>query len=141
MIQEITLYVPNKAGQLCKALKVLADVGVNIQAFCVEAAEEFSTVRLICDNVEVAEQQLEKHTYSFSKINVLGVELSHSPGELMKIAELLGENGINIEYGYLTLVLKLKKAIVMIGIKEEKLEEAKKLLYENGFHEHEKIPD
>jgi hypothetical protein len=133
MIREITLYVPNQPGQLRGALEVLAKAEVNIQAFSIEAAGEFSTVRLICDDEERAVRQFNKYAYSFSTDDVFAIKVSHASGKLRGIAALFSKNKINIEYGYLTLVPETNEAIVLIGVRKDRRKEAKKLLSDNEY--------
>ena len=140
MIPEITLYLPNQPGQLRGALEVLTEAKVNIQAFSIEAAGEFSTVRLICDDEKTAERQFKKYAYSFDIDDVFAIRLSHASGKLKGIAELFSQNKINIEYGYLTLVPRTSEAIVLLRVKEHRREEAKKLLSDNGFSDYNEIP-
>lgn len=141
MIPEITLYLPNISGQLKGVLKALADVDVNIQAFSIEVAGEYSTVRLICDKHKKAIEQFQKKAFSFSTEKVLGIELTHVSGELLRIAELLGEKDINIEYGYLTLLPKSDRAIVLLFVKENNAKKAEKLLKDNKFKSRNTISD
>jgi hypothetical protein len=140
MIPEITLYLPNQSGQLRGALEVLDAAKVNVQAFSIEAAGEYSTVRIICDDEKKAEREFKKYAYSFTIDDVFAIRLSHASGKLKGIAELFSQNKINIEYGYLTLEPETNTAIVLLRVKEHRREEAKKLLSDNGFSDYNEIP-
>jgi hypothetical protein len=139
MIREITLYLPNQSGELRGALEALDAAKVNVQAFSIEAAEEYSTVRLICEEEKKAEREFKKYAYSFTVDDVFAIRLSHASGKLKGIAELFSQNKINIEYGYLTLDPKTNEAIVLLRVKEHKQEKAKKLLNDAGFSDCNKI--
>ena len=112
---------------------------MNVLAFSIEAAREYSTVRLICDDEKKAEREFKKYAYSFTIDDVFAIRLSHASGKLKGIAELFSQNKINIEYGYLTLV-KTNVAMVLLGVKEHRREEAKKLLRDTDFRDYNKIP-
>ncbi len=59
MLKEISLFLPNKAGELSKVLKVLCVV--NIQAYSIEQGDKFSTLRLITSDPNAARYQLTSH--------------------------------------------------------------------------------
>ena len=139
MMHEITLYLPNQPGQLRGALEVLDAAKVNVEAFSIEAAGEYSTVRLICDDEKKAEREFKKYAYSFTIDDVFAIKISNTSGKLKGISELFSQNRINIEYGYLTLVPETNEAIVLLRVKEHKQEEAKKLLNDTGFSDRNKI--
>lgn len=140
MITEITISLLNRPGQLKKSLSTLIKDKINIQAFCVERAKEYSDLRLICDDEERSIENLKSSGFQVSLNNVFAIRLEHAPGSLYKIAEVLGDNDINIEYGYLTLVPKTNMAIVLIRVQDDKVEEAARVLKDNDYNDLDKIP-
>ncbi len=140
MISEITLSLTDEPGELKRVLEILYDVNINVQAFCVERCKEYSDLRLVCDDMDLAIQEFKNKGYKVTISEVFAVRLAHAPGSLLKIASLFGENGINVEYGYLTLVPKTNMAIVLISVDKKMADKAKELLEENDFGDLDKIP-
>ncbi len=141
MVTEISLYLPNEPGQLAKVLRNLKEI--NIYAFNIEYPGEYpyTRVRIICNKVDEAIHKLRKAAYSFSTGQVFAIGSSHTPGQLLKMAELFGEHGINIESGYLAIASGQARAINILGVKKGSCEKAKKLLMENGFEDYDEIPE
>jgi hypothetical protein len=143
MLTEIVLYMPNRPGELAKALKVLYEVNINVQAFGIEPAEAYTIVRLIIpqDQLVKAKEEFNKNAYRVEEAKVFAVMMPHKPGELLRLAETFGRESVNIEYGYLTLVPKHETAVVIVGIKEDKRGLAQTLLEANKFEQVERIPE
>ena len=140
MIPEITLSLPNRPGELHKVLDILHNIDTNIQAFCVERAEDYADLRLILEDEEVATEEFEKRGYDIEITKIFALRLDHTPGALLKIASLLGDNGINVEYGYLTLVPRTNMAIVLISVKPQDIEKAASIMVENDIKDLDRIP-
>lgn len=139
MVTELSLHVPNRPGEFAKILKVLAEIKVNVLAFTIDAAGgSFGIIRLVCRPVEEAIDQLYKYAYSIKKEQVLAIPMPQEPGQLQPIVELLAKEGINIEYGYLTLRPGTNEAIVML--KPNKYEQAIEFLKKNGYNWLNEIP-
>lgn len=133
MIEEITLYVPNIVGQLNKALKALAEGQVNLLALSLEQAGAYGIVRLIADDMNKAELQLQKHAWGLTKTKVLAIAMPHQPGALEKVTGILADHGVNVEYGYVAMPKKTTETIIML--KTNKEEEARRFLTEQGFQD------
>lgn len=133
MIDEITLYVPNLSGQLNRSLKALAEAEVNLIALSVEQTGAYSIVRLVPDDVEKAERQLQKYAFGLSKTKVLAVAVPDKPGGLQDVTEIFAANGINIEYGYVAMPRKSGEAVILLKVNKE--EEARDVLIRKGIRD------
>jgi hypothetical protein len=132
LIDEITLYIPNVPGQLSRALKALAEAGINLIALSVEHAGVFSTVRLIPDDIERAEIQLQKHAFGLSKTKILAIAIPDKPGGLQYVTELFAANGINIDYAYVAMPRKTGEAVILVKANKEG---AREVLIGKGFRD------
>jgi len=141
MLPQISLYLPNKAGQLSKALNALSEGDVNVQAFSIEQAGPYSAIRLVCHPHKKGIDQLRKYTFGFSEENVFAVSLSHESGQLRRVMELFGTQEINVEYGYLTVISGTNQAVVIIKIETSKEKAAEELLKKHGFKSLNEIPE
>lgn len=140
MLPQITLYLQNAPGQMAAALAALSDAKVNVQAFMIDEDQPFSRVRIVCDDHKAAVDKLRARMFSFDVADVLAVELPHRPGALHEVMALFGNAGINIDYGYLTLIPDSREAVVLLKTSDEDAEPARKLLQENGYNERRDIP-
>jgi hypothetical protein len=120
-------------------LTALADAGVNIRGFSVDLSAEYSKVRLACDDVETAKKQFAQWEYAYEETMVFALSMPDAPGQLLRVAELLGRNDINIEYGYVTLGPKAGEALVIL--KTNKEAQATRVFAQNGIVDHDSIPN
>lgn len=138
MIREISLYLPNTPGQFARVLTAVAEANVNIRGFSVDLSGAYSKVHLLFEDVEKAKAQLELWGYEIEETNVFALSMVDRPGELLRVAGLLGSRDVNIEYGYVTLGPEAGEALVVL--KTDKVDLAKGLLAEKGIKDHDKIP-
>ena len=99
-VKQISVVLDNVPGALCKMTDVLAEKRISIRALTVADSADFSTVRLIVDNVLWASSVHTKAGFRVSSTDVLAVEVLNIPGGLNKFLHLLKESGVNIEYMY-----------------------------------------
>ena len=131
-IRQISIFVDNKPGILGKVTQFLADNNIDLRALSIADAADFGVVRFITSDVERAQEILNKEEY-LSKVNhVLAVSVDDTPGGLSKLATLLGENGINIEYLYAFVLPSKTKACVVLRVESNK--RAEEVLLANNVH-------
>ncbi len=133
MLKEISVHLPNRPGQLNTVLESLTFADVNVWAFSIDQSGVYSIIRLICEPWKIAIKQLRRSAYSITEENVFAIPLSHEPGQLQPITKLLGENNVNIEYGYLSFQPATNKAIVFLKTNNDDL--TKEILSSNGYQD------
>lgn len=99
-VEQISIFLENKAGRLAEVTRVLAEAGINIRALSLADTSEFGILRLIVDDHEKAKAALKKNDFTVGLTSVVALEVPHRPGGLNAILQLLGEQGINVEYMY-----------------------------------------
>ncbi|MHA1730827.1 MAG: ACT domain-containing protein [Promethearchaeota archaeon] len=100
MVMQITVFLPNRAGELMKVTKLLADEGIDIRALTVSETADFGLLRLIVDKPEQCLKALRSGNFLADTTEILAVSMKDKPGGLHEVASILGENGVNIEYLY-----------------------------------------
>ena len=100
IIKQLSIFLNNEIGRFTEVTKLLADAGVNLQAFTLSEVSDFGILRLITDNNEKAIETLRNHSYAVSTTDVVYLELPDRPGTLAKSIEKLSDAGISVEYMY-----------------------------------------
>ena len=99
-IEQISVFLENKAGRLAEITGVLAEASVNIQAMSIADTNDFGILRIIVDKPEDALNGLVAAGFRARKTQVVGVKLDHKPGGLHRILKIMEQNGISVEYIY-----------------------------------------
>ena len=99
-VEQISIFLENKPGGLEDVTRILKDAQINIRTLSLADTTDFGILRLIVNNVELANRVLKEHGFRFSKTTVVAVEVPDRPGGLHSILEVLSKNGINVEYLY-----------------------------------------
>ena len=101
IIKEFTIRLEDRPGTLGKLCQNLAEENVNILAYQQFAHEKGQgSVRLVVDNPDKTRATLDRQRADYRENEVAKVMLTNRPGELARVASRLGEQGINIDYGY-----------------------------------------
>ena len=115
MFTEISVFLPNKPGMLGKFSKLLLENDINYRAMTIAEIDDKSLLRMVVDKTQEAIDLLKKNNYLLSITDVLAVEIPDKPEILYEIAEILGENDVNIEYIYSSTILK-REAIIILKV-------------------------
>ena len=129
-INQLSIFVENKAGTVAKITKSIADAGVSIRALSVADTQEFGILRLIVSDVEKAKEALSENDCVVSITKVIGVEIPDVAGGLSNVLELMSENNINVEYLYAFITISGQHAYVVLRV--ENNDKAAEILKANG---------
>ena len=135
MIIQLSIFVRNTPGQLMNITGLLAENGIQIRALTVAETADYGILRIIVNDPEKCFNILTANNVLVGKTEVLAVEMEDKPGGLDRIARLFGKNGINIEYLYG--FAAIKGAILVVQVSTEHVQNASKVLKENGIKEFE----
>ena len=130
MFRQLSVWLPNKPGMLKKFLDILIENNIELRAITVAENEEYGILLLLVDKPDECMKILDELDYPISETMVLAVKLkSENIIGLQEISKIMGENNINIDYLYNTLV----KDESLIILKVDNNERAIELLKEDGF--------
>ena len=129
-INQLSIFVENKAGTVADITKSIASAGVSIRALSVADTQEFGILRLIVSDVEKAKDALHKNDCVVSITKVIGVEIPDVAGGLSSVLELMSKNNINVEYLYAFITISGQHAYVVLRVEDN--EKAAKILTDNG---------
>ena len=99
-IEQLSIFLENKAGRLAEVTDVLASANINIRALSLADTSDFGILRLIVNDHETAKSALKNAGFTVGLTSVVAVEVPHVPGGLNSFLQLLGKKGVNVEYMY-----------------------------------------
>lgn len=98
MIQDASSYVQELFQARGKSLKRIASVA-SYNSMRKDSAQ-FALIRLLVNDTDKTVALLSKHEYVFDTMPVVALKLENRPGELARITNRFGQEGININYVY-----------------------------------------
>ena len=99
-INQLSVFLENKPGQLSEPCRVLANAGVNILTLSLADTQQFGIMRLIVRDWAKAKTVLEQAGCVVKVTEVVAIEVQDRPGGLAGVLEVLEVGGQNIEYMY-----------------------------------------
>jgi hypothetical protein len=103
IVNEITFYLSNQAGQLARITQTFSDEGVSIKGLLVSEGFGKSVVRVVVDEEEKAMDILKAEGIDDVTIEpVLAVLMASERGVIAELSRRLGDASINIENIYVT---------------------------------------
>ncbi len=118
-VNQISVFLENRAGQLAEITNVLADNGVDLRAISIAETADYGVLRMIVDNAEKTTGILLKNGYILSMTPVLVVGVPDQPGGLAPVLSVLAEGSIDIEYMYSLFTPEQGKAYMVFRISDE----------------------
>jgi len=129
-VEQISVFLENKAGRLAEVANVLGNVGINIRALSLADTTDFGILRLIVNDREAAKKALKEAGFTVGITQVIAVEVEDKPGGLAKILKLLADEDINVEYMYAFVERSSGNAVLIFKL--EDLDKAIDLLSSHG---------
>ncbi|MBR5804351.1 MAG: amino acid-binding protein [Bacteroidaceae bacterium] len=99
-IKQVSVFLENKTGRINNVTKVLAENGINMNAFSMAETTEFGILRLIVSDVEKAVEALRGANFAVMLTDVICISCPDVAGSLAHILDKLAEQNIFIEYMY-----------------------------------------
>jgi hypothetical protein len=129
-VEQISVFLENKAGRLAEVTKVLGEGGINIRALSLADTTDFGILRLIVDQYEKARDVLKQHGFTVGKTEVVAIEVPDRPGGLAWVLQILSDSDVNVEYMYAFVQHSGKNAVIIFRF--DNLERAIELLEQQG---------
>ena len=100
IIKQLSIFLENRTGRINQVAKILADNGINMQAFSMAETADFGLLRLIVPDVDRAVEVLRGADVAVMVTDVVCLNCSNTPGSLSAVLEKLAANNVFIEYMY-----------------------------------------
>lgn len=99
-VEQISVFLENRAGRLAEVTGALARADINIRALSLADTPDFGILRLILTDTERACALLREKGFTVGRNEVAAIRMADCPGGLDAILRLLNGSGINVEYMY-----------------------------------------
>ena len=99
-IKQLSIFLENRTGRINEVARILADNGINMQAFSMAETADFGLLRLIVPDVDKAVEVLRASSFAVMVTDVLCITCPNVPGSLSSVLEKLASNDVFIEYMY-----------------------------------------
>ncbi|HSO73067.1 MAG TPA: ACT domain-containing protein [Thermodesulfobacteriota bacterium] len=129
-VEQISVFLENKAGRLAEVTKVLGEGDINIRALSLADTTDFGILRLIVDQYDKARDVLKQHGFTVGKTEVVAIEVPDRPGGLAWVLQMLSDSDVNVEYMYAFVQHSGKNAVIIFRF--DNLERAIELLQQQG---------
>lgn len=131
MVQQLSVFLENRAGELSEITNILYENDIDIRALFIAETTDYGVLRLIVTDTEKAKKALSEKEIITSQVAVTAVSVPDQPGGLGKLLKLLAEKNIDISYMYSVFGQADGQAHMIFRVHDtEKLEET---LRENGI--------
>ncbi|MFM7815498.1 MAG: ACT domain-containing protein, partial [Verrucomicrobiota bacterium] len=97
---QLALFLDNKPGSLARVCDALAEARVNIYAISTSDTVDHVVVRMVVSDPRKALHLFEERRALVVESEVIMIHGDNKPGSLARIARVLGDARINIEYAY-----------------------------------------
>lgn len=130
-IQQLSIFVENKAGRLMEIVDVLKANNINISALSLADTTEFGVLRMIVCDPEKAKAALIDSGVIVKTTPVLALPIDDTPGGLADMLSVLAGENLAVEYMYAFATRKEGKAVMVLRVDDS--QKAQTLLSAKGF--------
>jgi hypothetical protein len=98
--KQISAWVDDRPGMLGQVADALGEKGISIRAFMATVMDGKGFIRVVVDRPALARRVFAAHGWKTTEDEVIEVTVPDRPGALGRVADQLGEAGVNIQYAY-----------------------------------------
>jgi hypothetical protein len=129
-ITQLSAFLENTPGTLCKTLAAITQAGINIGALSVADTKDFGILRIIVSDIEKTKDAISDDTV-VKETPVIAVKMNDKSGALGSILKILEAESINVEYVYAFTGAVQGNAYVVLRVDD--VEQAEQTLNKNGI--------
>lgn len=130
-VEQISVFLENRAGRLAEVTKVLSENNINIRALSLADTSDFGILRLIVTDNQKAKEVLKANGFTVGRTDVLAAEVGDRPGGLHAILEMLNAGEVNVEYMYAFVTQSGQNAILIFRF--DRTDQAIEVLKKNNI--------
>ncbi len=118
--KQISAWVDDRPGMLGRVADALGEKRISIRAFMAAVMDGKGFVRVVVDQPAAARRVFAKHGWKTTEDEVVEVTVPDRPGALGRVADLLGEAGVNIQYAYVGTAQSASKVNLYLAVPDVK---------------------
>lgn len=99
-LQQLSIFLENKPGQLVTPCRVLGQAGINIVTLSLADTQQFGILRVIVRDWARAKEVLQQAGCVVNVTEVVAVAAPYRPGGLADVLQVIEQAGISVEYMY-----------------------------------------
>ena len=99
-VRQISVFVDNRPNQLAGVMKLIKDKGINVRALSLADTKDFGILRLIANDTDKTVDTLKEAGYPVTVTEIVAISIPDTPGQLSRALDVLGGEGVNLEYLY-----------------------------------------
>ena len=115
-VEQLSVFLENRAGQMALFCSSLAEAGVNVLAVTVADTVEHGLIRIVTDNADPVCAVITANGFNCLRAEVLAVEAPNRKGALAEITDALAQAGVNIQYLYGSLLPDDEKGLLIVRV-------------------------
>lgn len=116
--KQISAWVEDRPGMLGRVADALGEKGVSIRAFMAAVMDGRGFIRVVVDRPAIAKRIFAAHGWKTTDDEVIEVTVPDRPGAVGRVADRLGEAGINILYAYLGTASAARKMNLYLAVND-----------------------
>jgi hypothetical protein len=118
--KQISAWVEDRPGMLGQVADALGEKGVSLRAFMAAVMDGRGFIRVVVDRPAVAKKIFAAHGWKTTEDDVVEVTVADRPGALGRVADRLGDAGINILYAYVGTASSASKVNLYLAVADVK---------------------
>ena len=126
--RQLTVALENYPGRLAAVATVIVKNSINIEALSIIDTIEQGVIRLITSAPKYCKKLLVEAGFYVIEADVVAVELTNIPGQLLILTMALAKAGINLEYTYGSTIDTSEKMCLILKVSD--LNQAYKIIRE-----------
>lgn len=130
-INQISVFIENKPGNLAKFTNFLAENEVDMRAFEIADSSDYGIIRIVVDKPLDTLTLLKDNDWICNLTQVIGAKIPDQPGAMAKALNILAESGISVEYVYTFLARGTDDALMIFRVQDN--DKVSAILKKNGI--------
>lgn len=115
-INQISVFIENKPGNLAKFTNFLAENQIDMRAFEIADSSDFGIIRIIVDKPFDTLTLLKDNNWICNLTQVIGLKIPNKPGAMADILNLLATENISVDYAYAFIAKKTTDALMVFRV-------------------------
>ena len=134
VINQLSVFLENKPGRLAAVLETLAQNDVDISSLNLAEASDYGVLRLIVSDPDKGQKALTESGVVVRITQMVAIAVDDTPGGAARVAKVLSQNNIEIEYMYACIGMADGKALMVCRV--QNVARAEQVLEEYGMNAH-----